>query len=177
MDLSWPCRVFSGLWLQDFVSESRGSGRRPWGPLPVFFRTLRACEPAVRLLSCGCRIPFWRRCSPRRGACPSCRSPCARPAVPLLRGQGGGGRGWMADPLLRAPSRPRSLYLPPVSPVIPVLVGTHHSPISQVRSPHTEEKLCCPSCGQLHPRPSRVSLRAPPGRPLPSLQPLVQMLP
>ena len=128
VDLNWPCRVFSGLWLQDFVSVSRGSGRRPWGPLPIFFRTLRACERTVHLLSCGRRIPFWWRCSPRRGARPSCRSPWARPVAPLLCGQGGWGGGWMAGPPLRAPSRPRSLYLPPVSPVIPVLVGTHHSP-------------------------------------------------
>lgn len=92
VDLSRPCRVFSGLRLQAVMSVSRGSGKRPWGPLPIFFRMLRACERAACLLSCGCRIPFWWRCSPRRGASPSCGGPWARPAAPLLRGQG---RGWV----------------------------------------------------------------------------------
>lgn len=92
------------------------------------------------------------------------QGPWARPAAPLLCAQGRGrveGR-----PTTQSPSRPRSLYLPRISPVIPVLLGFHHSPVSQVRSSHAEQKLRCPSCGQLHPRPSGRSLMAPPG-PLP----------
>ena len=69
--------------------------------------------------------------APGEGPAPLAGAPVRGQRCPCSVARAGGGGGWMADPLLRAPSRPRSLYLPPVSPVIPVLVGTHHSPISR----------------------------------------------
>lgn len=84
--------------------------------------------------------------APGEGPTPLAGAPGRGQRLPCSVVRAGGG--WRVDPPLGAPSRPRNLCLPPVSPVIPVLLGFHHSPAGQVRASHAEEKLCCPSCGQ-----------------------------
>lgn len=106
------------------------------------------------------------------GAAPGENSPsCGGPWRGQQRPAPWPGQGWViADPPPEPPSRPRSLYLHPVSPVIPGWDSSQPQKSGQV----TLHGRCRPSCG-LHPRPSRLFLGAPPGPPAPSLQALVQM--
>lgn len=139
------CRVFSGLRLQAVMSVSRGSGKRPWGPLPIFFRMLRAQERAARPPPAGCRrIPSGGAAAPGEG--PALAAGAlpgeASSALPVARA------GRMAD-LRSEPLKAQESAFTPVSPVIPGWDSSQPQKPCQVT--YTEDAVLPVG---LHPRPA-----------------------
>lgn len=151
MDLSRPCRVFSGLRLQAVMCVSRGKWQEALGPSPHLFP---GCSGPVKRLPASSHVvadPFLVALQPQAEPALDAGA-LGEPAAPPAPwpGQGVGGcQTHRSEP----PSRPRSLYLHQ-SP-LGFLVGIHHSP--EVRVQVTLHGRCVLPVG-LHPRPSKAFL-------------------